>query len=105
MSDTYQVYNEKHIIKGNYVTFNVKLAIIHLFKTKSNKEEKICFIHNFEIVSFGHKKWFWKDGGSGMPFVHTGTKSMQPKTEDNVLIMLLSHPYQNMSSYSLMGDQ
>lgn len=36
---------------------------------------------------------------------HTGSKSIQAKIEDNALILLLSRPYQNMSSYSLMGDQ
>lgn len=34
-----------------------------------------------------------------------GSKSIQPKISDIVLIVLLSQPYQNMSSSSLMCDQ
>lgn len=49
---------------------------------------------------------FSKEGSSLMPFLNTlAVNQCSPRLRDSILIALLSHPYQNMSSYSLMGHQ
>lgn len=122
-------YKNKHAMCTDGMTLGAKLVpgecasasaylntviLLGLFQTHEchrvhvcmNKESPcLCAEQQRRESSNPYKKWFRMGEGGRMPFAHTSSKSIQAKIEDNAFIVLLSRPYQNMSSYSLMGDQ